>query len=460
MRVVIVGNGVAGIEAARAIRARDRASTITIVSDESRHFFARTALLYVLAGQQSMREIEPIERAHVDALGLEVVRGRAVGVDTGARTLRLDDGRALSYDALLVASGSRPRPLGIPGEDTIGVGTFVTLRDLAWLHEELHGVPLADVDASAASAQATTAYTKRPSAWSRKGRAADRVVVVGGGLIGIECVEAALAAKKDTHFVVRDEWVWPMAIDAREGAFIGRALSAHGCHVHARAEVRSIGAVEGVVDSVTLSVGGEQKTIGCDALVVAIGVEPNTEWLAGSPIERDARGGIVVDDRLATSIPGVFAAGDCASVPAPGGGHTVQQLWYTARDQGRVVGRAITGDADARHTMGVFYNSAKLMDVEYTTVGRIGRSAPSSSEWFFEETGKVQSTVRIAHEAGAVVGVNVLGRRVDHTVLARFIEERRSPRDVVRRLGEARFDTEFVPPLVVPKSAWPAESAT
>ena len=158
-------------------------------------------------------------------------------------------------------------------------------------------------------------------------------------------------------------------------------------------------------------------------------------------------------------VDGVFPSGVCGSVPVGSGKRGVEQLWYSARDQGRVVARTILGDDDARCLRGVWYNSAKLMDIEFTTVGRLGKSAPTAHEWFYEEAGRVRSTLRVVDEGGAVVGINVLGRRVDHERLVRFIEERASPRTVVERIGEAAFDTEFVPRLKIPRDRWPIEGS-
>jgi 3-phenylpropionate/trans-cinnamate dioxygenase ferredoxin reductase subunit len=117
----------------------------------------------------------------------------------------------------------------------------------------------------------------------------------------------------------------------------------------------------------------DHGAIDADCAVIAIGVEPNTEWLAQSAdqraVELDARGGIVVDASLRTTAEDVWAAGDCASVEWFDGTKRPEQLWYTARDQGRVAARALLGD-DTRYRRPTWYNSAKLMDVEYTTWSR------------------------------------------------------------------------------------------
>ena len=450
MRVVIIGNGVAGIEAAMVVREREPAWDVTVISEESDHFFSRTALMYVACGQLSHRDIEPYERDLYERLAIRRVRARATGIDTDERRVRLAGGdEAIPYDRLLIACGSRPRRAPWKGADLAGVGHFVTMQDLEWLEREVHGSPSPGgppaLDASAASP-----YAIRPVAAEKRGRTCRAPAVIGGGLIGIEVVEVLLAAGLSPKFFVREEWFWPMAIERRESAWITDRLREHGVEVLLEHDVSEIaGDDAGVVSSIRTEQGGDHTT---DLAVVCIGVVPSTEWLEGSSVERDRGGGIVVDASLRTSADDVLAAGDCASVRFIDGTRRPEQLWYTARDQGRVAGRALCGDS-VEYDRGGWYNSAKLMDVEYTTVGLVNMRLEGEQNWFHEERGAVRSTTRITLVGDRVVGFNLLGRRWDHEVLARFIEERRTLSWVLDHLEDARFDTEFTPPLRIPTDA-------
>lgn len=461
MRIVIIGNGVAGIEAALAVRRRQPDWPITIVSEESDHFFSRTALMWVFSGQMSHRDIEPLERDAYARLRITRVRARATGVDVKAKEVRLAGGlRPLPYDRLLIACGSRPRPGPWPGSDHPGVGYFVTLQDLAWYEEEVHGRAgtAGDPPNARGHLDATTEdspYRFREVAAKRKGRRATQPAVIGGGLIGIEAIEVAVAAGLRPHFFIREEWFWPIALEPREATWIADRMSEHGVRVHLQHEIESLDAGEGgVVERVTTNRG----TFDADCVVISIGVIPNTEWLSDSEIELDSRGGIVVDARLQTSAPDVFSAGDCASVVWFDGSKRPEQLWYTARDQGRVAGQGLVGDV-AEYERGIWYNSAKLMDIEYTTVGLVNWNVEREQNWFFEERGPVRSTTRIVVQDGRVVGFNLLGRRWDHTVLIRWLEERQPLDWVLYHIHEAGFDTEFVPPLRVPRAPLPLEGA-
>ena len=300
-KVVIVGSGVCGIEAALALRRREPETAITLVSDEHDHFFSRPALMYVFAGQMTLRDTEPYDRELFGRMGFERIRGRVTGLDPAARRLALDGGANVGYDRLLLAVGSKARPAPWPGSEGPGVHTFVTLRDLERL----------DADA----------------------RPGGRAVVVGGGLIGVEVAEILVQRGLHVTFVIREAWYFPVALEAREAALVAEHIRTHGIDVRLETSVEAVlrgpdGAVRGV------RIAGQD--VACDLVVAAIGVVPNTGFLAGSAIARAPSGAIEVDESLRTNVPAVWAAGDCANVTWIDGSRRPEQLWYTARDQGRV----------------------------------------------------------------------------------------------------------------------------
>ncbi len=454
MRIVIIGNGVAGMEAALAVRAQEPEWEITLISEESDHFFSRTALMWVLCGQMSHRDIEPLERDAYARFGFRRVRARATRIDTEARQVCLAGGlQPVGYDRLLIATGSVPRPGPWPGSDANGVGHFVTLQDLAWLEQEIHGGPSNGgvpprPEAHLSATTPDSPYGFRAVAAEHHGRLAQRPAVIGGGLIGIEAVEVAVAAGLRPSFFIREEWFWPIALEPREARWISDRMTEHGVDVHLNHDVEEL---ERDPIGAATAVRTNQGRYDADCVVIAIGVVPNTSWLRDSAIELDERGGIVVDDALRTSAPEVFAAGDCTSVRWFDGTRRPEQLWYTARDQGRAAGKGLLGKPQ-EYRRGTWYNSAKLMDIEYTTAGLVNQGLEGEQSWFFEEQGEVRSTTRIVTQDDRVVGFNLLGRRWDHTVLAGWIEEGRALPWVLRNLNEAAFDTELVPPLRVPQA--------
>ncbi|MCG8554238.1 MAG: NAD(P)/FAD-dependent oxidoreductase [Proteobacteria bacterium] len=451
MHIVVVGNGVAGMEAALSLRSADESLELTVVSEESDNFFSRTALMWVLCGQLNHADIEPYERGLYERARLRRIRARAVGLDARGKRLLLAGNRtALSYDRLLIACGSRPRRPPWPNADLRGIGHFVTMQDLEWLEQELYAGPGQGrpprPDQHLGATTDDSPYLPRAPAATLRSRLAGEPAVIGGGLIGIEAVEVFVAAGRRPRFFIREEWFWPIALDAREAAWVAQRLRSHGVDVLLDHEITGFeGDEQGTVRCVRTA-SGEHA---CDVVVVAIGVEPNTGWLADSGLELDELGGIVVGDDLRTCLPSVFAAGDCASVRWEDGTRRPEQLWYTARDQGRVAARALMGEP-VRYDRGTWYNAAKLMDIEYTTVGQVNRRLSGEQNWFHEEMGAVRSTTRIVSMADRIVGFNALGRRWDHDLVARWIEERRTLPWVIAHLSEASFDSELVPPPQLP----------
>ena len=227
------------MEAALAVRAQQPTWSITIVSEESDHFFARTSLMYVLAGQLREVDIEVFERDAYARHRFERLRARATGLDVEGKALLLSGERAsISYDRLLIACGSRARLAPWPGGDLEGVGYFVTLADLDWLRREVGQ----SVPERASLADASSPYARRPVAATRRGKPAKQAMLVGGGLIGIEVAEVLVCLGLRPRFVIRDEWFWPMALDAVEAKWIAEHMRGHGVDVDLSSEVqRQIG---------------------------------------------------------------------------------------------------------------------------------------------------------------------------------------------------------------------------
>ena len=458
MHVVIVGNGIAGIEAARTLRVKDAQLKITIISEESDHFFSRTALMWIACGQLSHADSEPFERNFYEKQGFERIRARATHVDVANKKVSLA-GRGVpsnvSYDKLIIACGSHARPGPWPGSNLKGVGNFVTHQDLEWFDQEVFGksAKLPPRHDHHVVKDGDSPYRTRPSAASQRGRLATKPAVIGGGLIGIESIEVLLAAKKKRpemappKFFIREDWFWPIALDQTESTWVANALSEHGVDVHLQHNLTEIGGEDGLVTRIETDKG----TYEADLALIAIGVISNTGWLTESDIQLE-RGAIVVDGTFQTSAKDVYAAGDCAAVKWFNGMQRPEQLWYTGRDQGQLVALSVLGET-VNYERGLFYNSAKLMDIEYTTAGLVNWNVEGEQNWFFEETGKVRSTTRITvvGDSQKVVGFNALGRRWNHDVILSWIEEGRDLTFVLGHLPEASFDTEFVPALQVPK---------
>jgi NADPH-dependent 2,4-dienoyl-CoA reductase/sulfur reductase-like enzyme len=415
---VIVGNGVCGIEAALALRQRDSEARISLVSDEHDHFFSRPALMYVFAGQTRLQDTEPFDRRLYERMGFERVLGRVASLDATAHALVFENGQRLEYDKLLLSVGSKARPAPWPGAAGPGLHYFVTLRDLEGLDRE-----------------------------ARKGA---RAVVIGGGLIGVEVAEILHDRGLHVTFLIRENWYFPLALDGKESALVAEHMRAHGVDVRLGIGVEEVlRGPEGRPRAIKVD-GSE---VLADLVVTSIGVVPNTAFLAGGPLALAPGGAIEVDDALRARAPDVWAAGDCANVTWADGSRRPEQLWYTARDQGRIAALSMLGD-EVAYRRGAWYNSAKFFDLEWTTAGWVPAllnfdntpldPGPDVRTWFQRVPGKLVSQ-KIVCKGDRVVGFNMLGSRWDHEPLLRWIHERRSLPWVLEHLHEAQFDEELMP---------------
>jgi NAD(P)H-nitrite reductase large subunit len=306
MKHVVLGGGPAGVIAAETLRRTDPGCSVTLIRGEAEPPYSRMALPYLLAeniGEDGtyLRHAE----GHYDSLGIELRQGRATSIMPNQGTVMLDDGSSLSYDRLLIATGSRPARPPVPGMDLPGVESCWTLKD----------------------ARRIAAGTKSKS----------RVVLMGAGFIGCIVLEALAARGVVLTVVEMEDRMLPRMMDDAGAAMIKRWCEAKGVTVLTGTAVKS---VEQAGDGLKLDIGG--TIIDADLVVCATGVRPNIEFLDGSGIATDQ--GILVDDRLQTNLPGVYAAGDVAQGPDfSTGERMVHAIQPTASEHGRVAAMNMAG---------------------------------------------------------------------------------------------------------------------
>lgn len=331
-RLVIVGASLAGLRAAQAARKAGFAGTLTVVGDEPHMPYTRPPLSKeLITGAQTTEQVAlRFGDIEVDwRLGVA-----AVGLDRAARTLVLADGSTVGYDRLILATGCRARQWRGPGAELAGVFTLRTLDDSLALRAALGpGV---------------------------------RLVIIGAGFIG--CEVAASARKLGADVKVVDIAPHPMLP-------LGAELGARCARVHERngVEIRCGVGIEAIIghdaaSAVALSDGSELEA---DAVLLALGAEPNVEWLAGTGIE--TRAGVECDATLTTTVdPDVLAAGDIAAWPqrlADGQPMRIEH-WTVAAEHGQVAGRNALLERDARepHNSAPYFWSDQF-DMKIQSVG-------------------------------------------------------------------------------------------
>lgn len=386
-RHVIVGAGAAGVTAAEALRRSDPAAEIVVVNGEAETPYARMAIPYFLTGRIGADGTH-LRRApgHFERLAIRIVDGRAAGLDAAARRLRLADGSALDYDRLLIASGSRPTREAIPGIELPGVHHCWTLDDARGL--------LASI------------------------RPGTRVVQMGAGFVGCIIMEGLVKRGAALTVLVRSGLMVSRMIHPTAGNMIRRWCEAKGVRILPKTQSARLER-DGAALAVTLTTG---ERLPADLYLSAVGVKPELDWLDGSGIAIGS--GIVVDARMQTSLPGVFAAGDVAeSVDCVTGRRQVNAIQPNAVEQGRIAALNMAGLA-ATSTGSLAFNVLDTLGLISSSFGAWnGVPGGDSAELIDEARWRY---LRLEFDGDRLVGANAVGL-TDHIGALRGLIERRAP---------------------------------
>ena len=410
--VVIIGNGISGITAARYIRKLSD-KRITIISAESDYFFSRTALMYVYMGHMKFEHTQPYENWFWKKNNLELVNDYVKTIDTKNQTLYFESGSSLKFDKLIIATGSKPNKFGWPGQDLKGVLGMYHKQDLERL-EKL----------------------------APNNKVCKHAVIVGGGLIGIELAEMLNSRNIPVTFLVRESSFWNGVLPTVESEMINRHIISHHIDLRLSSNLKQIISDEnGSVKSIVIEETDEE--IACDLVGLTAGVSPNIEFLKSTDIEVSR--GVLVNRHLETNIPNIYAIGDCAEQPEPIGNRTpIEAVWYTGRMMGEVVAQTICGHK-MTYNPGHWFNSAKFFDIEYQTYGWVfskPKEGHSHFHWKHPDDTKC-ITIEYNMVTNKFLGINTFGIRMRHETFNTWLNEKRDIDYVINHLREANFDPEL-----------------
>jgi len=311
MRYVIIGNSAAAVGCIEGIRKNDKNGLITVISDEKHHVYSRPLISYYLAGKVSPKNMAYRKSDFYEKNGVEAVLGKkAVSIDPARKCVTMDDAGCVSYDKLLIATGSSPfvPPTGGLGGQS-NVFTFLKYDDALGIERLIN----------------------RDS----------RVIIVGAGLIGLKAAEGLAPVSGSVHVVELAPRVLPTILDGESAAIVQEHIEKNGVVFHLSATVeRVIG--DKKVEKAVLKDGTE---LPCDILVMAVGVRPNTAEAkaAGVSVNR----GILIDDKMRTNVEDIYAAGDVTEgTDAITGEKKIMALWPNAYAQGYAAGTHMSGGKD------------------------------------------------------------------------------------------------------------------
>ncbi|WP_419658978.1 NADH oxidase [Desulfosarcina variabilis str. Montpellier] len=374
MKIVIVGNGIAGNQVAFSIRKRCRKTDVCIVSAENVPEYDPCSLPYFLGGDCEEQSVfRKLAQDYTDNRIDLMVNSKVASISPDVKTIVTENGTSISYDKLVLAHGG---DLFIPPIDGIrnqGVFSCKQFYETLKLRSH-HGT---------------------------------RAVVIGSGAIGIEAAEALKKKGYEVTIIELLDWILPALFDEVTAKRLEAAMETYGIHVHTGEKVMRING-----DQTVTGVTTDKREIPCDTVVVATGVVPGVALArtAGIATER----GIQVDRYMQTSVPDIYACGDCVeTIDACTGEMAMFQLKHNAIEQGEIVARNILGE-QVKYLGAYAFARAHFFDTHAVTFGKTMRATDcvlGDKELIERENG--DDYLRVVLLDGKVVGGQAIGKYAD-----------------------------------------------
>lgn len=401
MRYVIVGGGVAGTAAADNIRKRDLEASITIFTDEPYTLWSKIRLPELFSGSVGPKDLlvrkpQWYERRKIH-LRTELT---VTAVDPGTRTITTSNGEEVPYDRLLLATGGTAHVPPIPGADLENVFTVRKLEDAIHTYGQLKDL--------------------------------GKIVIIGGGTLGLELSRNLLETKADIHVVESHERLLPKLTDPAGSEMLHLRLTHLGINVHHDCDTREI-VGEGRAREVVIEDG---RTLACDAVIIATGMRANKTL--GEALGLEMERGIIVDDHMRTSIPDIYAAGDVCEHRRVKYG-----AWRAAEEQGAYAGANMAGE-DLAYEGTVLSKYVRVSGADVFSAGNLDWRGDLESKMHVEWERMVYK--RLVLDGCKIVGAIMIGDLRDAQKALRAID---NGTDVCPYMEDLRtWDLSFVPKTV------------
>ena len=385
MNHVIIGNGIAGVSAAESIRRLDGSGSIVMISDEPVDPYCRPMISLVLEGVISPAKLPIRGSTFYEELNITPVLGsRVARMDVDAKTLFLADGKTLSFDTLLIATGADPRPIRASAAHLANISF---MRNQHQVMKMLGSLP----------------QTRR-------------ALVLGGGLVGFKAACGLLHRGIDVTLLIRSGYPLSLQVDEIAGAMILDELTRRGLNVRVGVEVTGFKG-ESSVSGAFLSDGSE---IPCDLAIVGKGVLPSVSFIPRDRIRVDL--GIVVDDHLQTSCPGIYAAGDVAeAMDIARKTRWVNAIWPEAAAQGRIAGMNMAGRAVV-YKGSLSRNVIRIFDLDILAAGWVNAPDDPRFTVLCEHNRRMNTYRRLVFEGDRLIGAILVNRIETGGILTAVIQ--------------------------------------
>lgn len=380
MNVVIVGNGVAGVTAARIIKQKNPETRVSIYTNENSHYYPRPRLYEVLSGDAKPEDVTMFPEEWYREKGITVhLNKKAVSINTEQKELLLDDQTKVSYDKLLIANGGHSFVPPIKGADKKGVFTLRTISDAINIKK----------------------YTKNTK----------KAIVIGGGLIGLEFAASLSKLGQQVTVVELFPWLLPRQLDQDGATILKNRIASLGIDIRLGAKTAEILGKE-TAQGILLDSG--KKVLG-DLVLVSAGMRSNTNLAleAGIKVNR----GVTVDEHLRTSADDVYAVGDVAEFEGK-----VYGIIPAALEQATVAAANILGEEHATYTGTVPSNTLKIVGIDLTSMGIVNPEEPKYKE--IKKTDHKKGVYKkLVLDKGKIVGAILLGDKRGVTSLRKLIAQ-------------------------------------
>lgn len=401
MNHVIIGNGIAGVSAAEAIRQLDGSGSIVMVGDEPVEPYCRPMISLVLEGAISPAKLPIRDSGFYNALNITPVLGsRVTRMDVDAKTLFLSDGKTLPYDTLLIASGADPRPIKAPA-DLANIFFMRNQHQVRMIVELLPKVRHA--------------------------------LVLGGGLVGFKAAGSLLHRGIDVTMLIRSGYPLSLQVDEIAGGMVLAELTRRGLNVRVGVEVTGFQGADAVAGAF-LSDGTE---ISCDLVIIGKGVLPSVSFVPRDRIQVDL--GIVVDDHLQTTCPGIYAAGDVAeSRDIARKTRWVNAIWPEAVAQGRIAGMNMAGRAVV-YKGSLSRNVIRMFGLDILAAGWVNAPDDPRFTVLSEHDRRLNTYRRLVFEEDRLIGATLVNRIETGGILTAMIQNEIPVRGSKRQLLESHL---------------------
>lgn len=343
-KYLIIGNAAGGIGAMEAIRGIDKEGSMAVISDEPHHTYGRPMISYYLGKEVEFDKIFYRPSDFYEKKNIDVFLGKLVTkIDYDKSIVALDNGEEIGYDKLLLSTGGQPFVPRIDGLDDHEFFTFITLDSALKIDDKIANDNV------------------------------KKAVVLGAGLVGLKATEALVERGVDVEVIELADRVLSPVLDEQASEIVRLAIEEKGVKFRFGRTISKIIGEGGKTESVILDDG---KQINCDLLIVGIGVRPRIELAQDSPVEVGR--GIIVNKNMETSVPGVYACGDCAEVyDFILDNFRLTPLWPTAHIGGRVAGSNMAG-VEKEYVWGTGMNAVDFFGYPVMSAGLL--NSPEGEE--------------------------------------------------------------------------------